>query len=285
MHALKLETYEDVSPVIAKKYSPWAGDCTRLDDFVVGQEYGSYEILIFARTYSTQAGGMFLIEANGKPAYAVIKATLNGSTYPNEWIQKPARLKYYLKAIGGKFGEHFKPNNAILTMPHLPVVTFVRENSESRFTYYGVYTFDGIHHEVDGSKWFELRNMEVAAQDGEFADHLLKKAVAAAGKLTHEERLKRLASSLSKPRKRLVVRSEFVRSAEVIAEALYRAAGNCELCGKAAPFTKLSDGSPFLEVHHKTPLAEGGDDTIENAVALCPNCHRRSHHGSKPTWS
>jgi len=25
------------------------------------------------------------------------------------------------------------------------------------------------------------------------------------------------------------------------------------------------------------PLAEGGPDTVENTVALCPNCHRRCH--------
>jgi len=34
-----------------------------------------------------------------------------------------------------------------------------------------------------------------------------------------------------------------------------------------------------LEVHHKVPLAEGGDDTVENAIALCPNCHRHAHYG------
>jgi 5-methylcytosine-specific restriction protein A len=26
-------------------------------------------------------------------------------------------------------------------------------------------------------------------------------------------------------------------------------------------------------------LAEGGEDTVENALALCPNCHRRLHFG------
>jgi len=28
------------------------------------------------------------------------------------------------------------------------------------------------------------------------------------------------------------------------------------------------------------PLAEGGPDTADNAVACCPNCHRHLHHGS-----
>ncbi|WP_429628901.1 HNH endonuclease [Tunturiibacter psychrotolerans] len=34
---------------------------------------------------------------------------------------------------------------------------------------------------------------------------------------------------------------------------------------------------PYLECHHIVWLARGGDDTIENTVAMCPNCHRRMH--------
>ncbi|WP_413817679.1 HNH endonuclease [Pseudomonas viridiflava] len=33
-----------------------------------------------------------------------------------------------------------------------------------------------------------------------------------------------------------------------------------------------------MEVHHKIRLADGGLDTLENAVALCPNCHRATHY-------
>jgi 5-methylcytosine-specific restriction protein A len=32
-------------------------------------------------------------------------------------------------------------------------------------------------------------------------------------------------------------------------------------------------------VHHRVRLADGGDDTTDNAVALCPNCHRKAHYG------
>ncbi|MBN7827375.1 HNH endonuclease signature motif containing protein [Bowmanella dokdonensis] len=37
-------------------------------------------------------------------------------------------------------------------------------------------------------------------------------------------------------------------------------------------------GSSFLEVHHVIRLADNGPDTIDNAVALCPNCHRALHY-------
>lgn len=36
---------------------------------------------------------------------------------------------------------------------------------------------------------------------------------------------------------------------------------------------------PTLEVHHLRRLADGGSDTVANAVALCPNCHREIHYG------
>ncbi|MBW9106418.1 HNH endonuclease [Paraburkholderia phenoliruptrix] len=28
-----------------------------------------------------------------------------------------------------------------------------------------------------------------------------------------------------------------------------------------------------LDVHHRTDLADRGEDTGENAIASCPNCH------------
>lgn len=54
------------------------------------------------------------------------------------------------------------------------------------------------------------------------------------------------------------------------------AEGKCQYCGKSAPFVdKL--GEPYLEAHHVKRLADGGNDTIDNVVAICPNCHRKIH--------
>ena len=36
---------------------------------------------------------------------------------------------------------------------------------------------------------------------------------------------------------------------------------------------------PFLEVHHVKSLSDGGEDTLDNVIALCPNCHREKHYG------
>jgi len=72
------------------------------------------------------------------------------------------------------------------------------------------------------------------------------------------------------------------RDPAVQAWVLRYAGGVCELCGSNAPFL-TEDGIPFLEVHHVVCLANGGEDTVYNAVALCPNCHRECHYAAPGT--
>lgn len=67
-----------------------------------------------------------------------------------------------------------------------------------------------------------------------------------------------------------------IRKRNIILYARKRADGKCQLCEKDAPF-KNKKGIPFLEVHHIKYLSDGGSDTIDNVVALCPNCHRKIH--------
>ena len=92
-------------------------------------------------------------------------------------------------------------------------------------------------------------------------------------------RLRRLAKAPKLPTQVRTHTLAFVRNPDVVAEVLFRAGGRCEECHMEAPFRRASDGSPYLEVHHTIQLAHGGDDTVENAAALCPNCHRRLHYG------
>lgn len=54
------------------------------------------------------------------------------------------------------------------------------------------------------------------------------------------------------------------------------AKGKCQYCGVEAPF-KDKNNEPYLEEHHVKRLADGGSDTIDNVVAICPNCHRKIH--------
>jgi 5-methylcytosine-specific restriction enzyme A len=97
--------------------------------------------------------------------------------------------------------------------------------------------------------------------------------------LSQEARLERLAGASRFPERLQVLATAFRRNSDVVVEVLRRANGRCEKCRNPAPFRKKSDGTPFLEVHHWTPLANGGEDSVENAGALCPNCHREVHFG------
>lgn len=83
-----------------------------------------------------------------------------------------------------------------------------------------------------------------------------------------------------KPKKISSSCSGYERDPTVRAWVLENARGTCELCLNPAPFMG-KDTEPFLEVHHVKYLSDEGEDTIENAVALCPNCHREAHYSGK----
>ena len=100
---------------------------------------------------------------------------------------------------------------------------------------------------------------------------------------TKTARLHRLSRTEKIPREISVQTKIFLRNPDVVAEVLLRAAGICERCKHAAPFFRIKDGTPYLEVHHKKLLANGGEDSVENAIAVCPNCHRAVHYGPTNT--
>lgn len=79
-----------------------------------------------------------------------------------------------------------------------------------------------------------------------------------------------------KPSKSHVSTTVYYRDPVIAAAVKERANGLCDLCGQSAPFNS-ANGLPYLEEHHLIRLADGGDDSVENAVALCPNCHRKMH--------
>lgn len=94
-----------------------------------------------------------------------------------------------------------------------------------------------------------------------------------------ENRQRRLASRSTKSKVVYRLVQDYRRDPDVVAEALYRAEGFCEKCKEKAPFIKRSNGEPYLEVHHIIPLSQGGLDSLENVISLCPNCHREIHFG------
>ncbi|MDR3598572.1 HNH endonuclease [Clostridium sp.] len=94
--------------------------------------------------------------------------------------------------------------------------------------------------------------------------------------LSDEELENRIKGSRKKSGTRVTTTTTYERDPYVVEYTKRRAKGICEFCGNPAPF-KNSKGEDYLEVYHVKWLSRGGEDSIENTAALCPNCHRRMH--------
>lgn len=92
--------------------------------------------------------------------------------------------------------------------------------------------------------------------------------------------LQRLKTAPKYPDKVDVSTTVYMRNIDVVKVVLHMAQGKCAACRKDGPFRR-PDGEIFLEVHHIVPLSKGGQDTVANTEALCPNCHREKHFGMK----
>lgn len=124
-----------------------------------------------------------------------------------------------------------------------------------------------------------LEDIESALLTQAQCDSILASEIHLSRGISEHERARRLAVATRVPERMQVISLGFRRNADVIVAVLIRANGLCESCFEKAPFLRRSDGSPYLEVHHRVPLSHGGEDTVENAAALCPNCHRKAHFG------
>lgn len=96
---------------------------------------------------------------------------------------------------------------------------------------------------------------------------------------TRKSLIDRAKAASGKPARKVVHRNDFARNPAVVMGAVARADGKCEMPGCLSKLFERDDDSPYLEVHHVTPLAEDGEDSLLNAAALCPMCHRHLHFG------
>jgi len=74
----------------------------------------------------------------------------------------------------------------------------------------------------------------------------------------------------------------YQRDQKIRSSVINRAKGRCEYCGEQGFL--MSDGkSHYIEAHHIIALADEGEDTVENVIALCPKHHREAHLGANRT--
>ncbi|MGM0409831.1 MAG: HNH endonuclease [Bacillota bacterium] len=283
MKKVGLKTFEDIYPIFKEKFKYKLDDVTTIEDFIIGERYSSYDIAIFSEMYNVQPG-IYLI--GDKPNYQAIfiKATLENGDYPNEWITENKELKYYMYALRGNYDPEYKYNEAIINSNDIPIYVFIKDGTVC--TLNGIYEYVEYVTEEDGRRWFRLKkansiDTESSMTKEEYDNELHKKikTVEESNEDVIEEEKAEYDVGNEKPEEVKTLVTEYKRDPNVIVKVLKRANGICEMCNEEAPFIRKSDGSSYLEVHHIEPLSEGGADTVNNAVALCPNCHAKVHYG------
>jgi len=166
------------------------------------------------------------------------------------------------------------------------ILQFLGLNDAFKGFFYGVELKNVIQLLEDDLQDFELiiSHLKYKTSVKDIRDHF-QLQVENSLKLSLNQRLQVVSGyENTMPKLKKVVTFSYIRNPHIVAQALFRAQGKCEKCGKNAPFRRHSDGTPYLEVHHKIPLSEQANrednlDTLENVLALCPNCHRKAHFG------
>lgn len=88
--------------------------------------------------------------------------------------------------------------------------------------------------------------------------------------------MKKIQTAIKKAPIQKVTSDRYIRNEDIAEFVKREAKGKCQLCKQTAPFIDKNN-TPYLESHHIEWLSKGGQDTIDNTVALCPNCHRKMH--------
>lgn len=80
--------------------------------------------------------------------------------------------------------------------------------------------------------------------------------------------------------------NNYIRDPQAAAYVKQQAGYKCEFNKEHKTFISDISGKQYVEAHHLIPMKyqdqfEYSLDIPENIVALCPNCHRAIHHGTK----
>lgn len=178
-------------------------------------------------------------------------------------------------------------NESLLNAVDLHLFEVFESSSSKEYTYTGeVVLSDNPYQEIQNDEDGNLRNVwvfplkvkgeEKPIVDIDYSRRPFHKKTKKAKKLSDSELKKRASAAKGKGGSRVVSMTQYDRDPYISELSKRLANGICQLCQNPAPF-KNKEGEPFLESHHIEWLSDGGEDTIENTVALCPNCHRKMH--------
>ena len=239
------------------------------------QVEASYNIAsqVFDNKVPPEAGAMLLQDTHGLNINTArdfindFRMMLHGKVF-HRAMSAPA-IDYYLTRILSERGSIFYNEAISAVWKHIDYYEGLRKVN-----------LNAMRAVVTRHSNFRFAPLQLAAQEAEFNAAVTKSLADST-----ERRNSRLSDAAKIPVKLRVTTEVYLRNADVVAAVLERAAGVCERCHKDAPFLRRKNGAPYLQVHHRTQLAHGGEDTVENANALCANCHRELHYGVECTTS
>lgn len=188
--------------------------------------------------------------------YGVITSSPVFDSSAGRWYSIISQLRQFMNPI------HIDSFRSFITIPQGSYTT-INNNQWERLKWLLNQTNPGVFQNVTAP------NVEVLNK--EFDDAVKKEEGKSIDKLKKEAKKKASLPSVS-----IVQAKTYHRDPTIAAYVKKRANGYCQLCGQKAPFDD-QNGDPYLECHHIEWLSNGGMDSAENCVALCPNCHRRMH--------
>ena len=92
-----------------------------------------------------------------------------------------------------------------------------------------------------------------------------------------EEALPILRAFKGSPEKREYLIEIYARDKGLVKVARQLFNWKCACFGCSNSFLKDDGKTPYCEVHHITPLCEGGEDVLSNLSVLCAHHHRMAH--------
>lgn len=245
----------DIRNAPAQKFGIWVRKATGTYDFT--KKYGntSEEAFNVIRTELCK-----LVDAGEKNDYTairknkiapVVRYKILAMYYPNSYltIHSDRHLTYFCS----KAGILFSDDDDELILQHR-LIQWKNEHPEMRIwslLEYVAYLYEHFEDPPTLDKGFKKKKTKLKSLKEELREFDKQKT-----KLTEVE---------------IIQRSALVT--EIVKE---RAAGVCQLCNKPAPFYS-KNGEPYLECHHVIWIKKNGPDEVSNAVALCPNCHKKMH--------
>lgn len=274
---------EKMADYLKKNYFDELNNFCTIDDLIIGNIYSNNEI---ASTFKcSNMGGMR--RSTSTNSLVLIAKHIN-PLYDDQWTEEGI-LNYTGTGTVGDQRISFGQNKTLATAKQKNVKVYLFESyKENEYYFCGEVELYGnifTSRELDAEGnlrnvlKFPLRRIDdinktiINIEDIENSVKEKAKIVRGLSQEEIKEKVKNIESSTVTKEVKTVYRE---RNQFIAEYTKIRANGICDLCGKEAPFMD-KNGKPYLESHHVITLANGGPDAIYNAVAICPNCHRKIH--------